>query len=53
MSDIYFTSSFDHDDVCLDLAVDGAASEALADCIRRNIGCFAKTRGIARLDLVP
>ncbi len=45
-------SSFIGDNVCLDLAVDSAPPEPLADSLRRDVGCFAKPRGIAGLDLI-
>ena len=46
-------SVFDGDNVCLDLAVDRPPPEALGDSFRDDVGCFAKPRGVARLDLVP
>ena len=45
--------SFNSDNVCLDLAVDGAPAEALGNGFRRDVGCFAEPGGIARLDLAP
>jgi len=45
-------SVFNGDNVCLDLAVDSAPPEALADRLRRGVGCFAKARGIAGLDFI-
>jgi hypothetical protein len=45
-------SAFDGPNMCLDFAVDSAPPEALADCLRCKVGCFAKARGIARLDLI-
>src|SRR5215471_4864407 len=45
-------SSFNGDNVCLDLAVHSTPPEPLADSLRRDVGCFAKPRGIAGLDLI-
>jgi hypothetical protein len=41
------------DDVCLDLAVDRASAEPLGDSLRRDVGCFGKSRAIACLDFIP
>jgi hypothetical protein len=46
-------SAFDGDNVCLDLAVHIASPEPLGDRFRRDVGCFAEPRDVARLDLVP
>ena len=46
-------SAFDGDNVCLDLAVHSLAPKPLGDRFRRDVGCFAEPRGVARLDLVP
>src|SRR5688500_18849332 len=43
---------FNGDDMRLDLAVDSAPPEPLGDCLLRDVGCFAKPRGIAGLDLI-
>src|SRR5688572_7571010 len=48
----FIVSAFDGDNMCLDLAVHRAAPEALGDGLGRDVGCFAKPRGVARLDLV-
>lgn len=45
-------SAFNADNVCLDPAVDSAPPEPLGDSLRRDVGCFAKPRGIAGLDLI-
>jgi hypothetical protein len=38
--------------VCLYFAVDSAAPEPLGDRFCGDVGCFAKPRGIAGLDLI-
>jgi hypothetical protein len=46
-------SVFKGDNVRLDLAVYSSPPEPPGDGFRRNVGGFAKPRGVARLDLVP
>src|SRR5258706_2727546 len=47
----HYRSPFDGNNVRLDLAVDRAPPEPLADSLRRDVGRFAKPRGIAGFDL--
>src|SRR6266849_4663332 len=46
-------SVFGGDNVRLDLAVHSPPPETLGDRLRRGVGCFAESRIVARLDLVP
>jgi hypothetical protein len=45
-------SAFDSDNVRLNLAVDRSRPEPLGDSFGCDVGCFAKPRFVARLDLV-